>query len=324
MFDLEEACKKIEEQRAFFVAGDEDLLKKLPRGNWIGGTIPYFMDVNGGTCTEEKVFLTEIPDIAKQISIKSYSRDELQCIPADSSENGFSCVVIPAMSDVHITYAKDAVNYKDIFMKAIIGWISGVHLDDLGKITPKVFNGSDGTYSDNEVMAMHFSLPESKMASVGIINLFKMGAGDNITFDADSFVVKDCLVNGERVNFAQYLTENNINTLLPLVADYCGTYVNVSIQGIDRENNTVNLYAPVFEHVNYRIASPVKDYVKEFLDIIPGGDFTPVFSCNCILNYLYSELEGKRTGSMVGPMTFGEVAHQLLNQTAVYLDLIDL
>jgi hypothetical protein len=43
------------------------------------------------------------------------------------------------------------------------------------------------------------------------------------------------------------------------------------------------------------------------------------FSCNCILNYLYGELEGKRTGALKGPMTFGEVAYQLLNQTMVYL-----
>ena len=48
-----------------------------------------------------------------------------------------------------------------------------------------------------------------------------------------------------------------------------------------------------------------------------------VFSCNCILNYLYSELEGKKTGSFVGPITFGEVAYQLLNQTLVYLKIED-
>jgi hypothetical protein len=49
-----------------------------------------------------------------------------------------------------------------------------------------------------------------------------------------------------------------------------------------------------------------------------------VFLCNCILNYLYSELEGKKTGEMSSPMTFGEVAYQLLNQTMVYLTISDL
>ena len=30
------------------IAGDEDVLAALPNGNWIGGTIPYFMGQNGG------------------------------------------------------------------------------------------------------------------------------------------------------------------------------------------------------------------------------------------------------------------------------------
>jgi hypothetical protein len=37
------------------------------------------------------------------------------------------------------------------------------------------------------------------------------------------------------------------------------------------------------------------------------------------LNYLYANLEGKKTGHIVGPMTFGEIAYMLLNQTLVYL-----
>ena len=38
-----------------------------------------------------------------------------------------------------------------------------------------------------------------------------------------------------------------------------------------------------------------------------------------MLNYLYAELEGKKTGSIVGPITFGEIAYVLLNQTLVHL-----
>ena len=45
------------------------------------------------------------------------------------------------------------------------------------------------------------------------------------------------------------------------------------------------------------------------------------FSCNCVLNYLYAGLEGKKTGEFNGPATFGEIAYQLLNQTLVYLTI---
>ena len=52
-------------------------------------------------------------------------------------------------------------------------------------------------------------------------------------------------------------------------------------------------------------------------------DGEPVFACNCILNYLYGKLEGKKTGHLTGPFTFGEIAHQLLNQTLVRLCVYD-
>jgi hypothetical protein len=38
-----------------------------------------------------------------------------------------------------------------------------------------------------------------------------------------------------------------------------------------------------------------------------------------VLNYLHGSLEGRRTGSLQGPMTFGEIAYQLLNQTLVQI-----
>jgi hypothetical protein len=44
-------------------------------------------------------------------------------------------------------------------------------------------------------------------------------------------------------------------------------------------------------------------------------------SCNCVLNYVHSSLEGRSPGGIVGPITFGEIAYQLLNQTMVYLTI---
>jgi len=48
----------------------------------------------------------------------------------------------------------------------------------------------------------------------------------------------------------------------------------------------------------------------------------PVFTCNCILNYIYGELEGRQLPGPRGPMTFGEVAYQVLNQTMAYLQFV--
>ena len=43
------------------------------------------------------------------------------------------------------------------------------------------------------------------------------------------------------------------------------------------------------------------------------------FSCNCILNFLFGGLEGQKIGELYGPVTFGEIGYQLLNQTLVVL-----
>src|SRR5208282_2704103 len=99
--------------------------------------------------------------------------------------------------------------------------------------------------------------------------------------------------------------------------------VNVSLRSVDPQNGRVEFYAPVVSGTEYKLASPVKDYVSEFearlKELSPDN---VLFSCNCVLNYLYSKLEGHRTGDLVGPITFGEIAFQLLNQTLVYIEIV--
>jgi hypothetical protein len=307
--------------KTLFLAGDEALLGQVPKGRWIGGTIPYFMSESGGIETEDKIFVTEAPDCAEDITINFYDEKQLENIPADAPENGFSFIIIPAGSNVHVSYAQNAPNYKNIFMKQIIGWISGVNLANLGKATAKVFNGLTGEKSDAKACVMHLRLPPDRIAEINIINLFKQGDGDLIQFDTEGFSIRDGIINGKQQNFADYILSHNIDTRLPLVANYCGAMVNVSIQEVNKEKKVVNLYAPVFKNVDYKIAFPVKNYESEFLKLLPKEGVSPSFSCNCILNYLYSELKGKKTGNLIGPITFGEIAYQLLNQTLVYLEV---
>jgi hypothetical protein len=76
----------------------------------------------------------------------------------------------------------------------------------------------------------------------------------------------------------------------------------------------------VFAGVRYHHARPVEDYVEGFVSALPRGLTNRVaLSCNCVVNFVNSSLEGRSTGEIVGPITFGEIAYQLLNQTMVYL-----
>ncbi|MBN1894680.1 hypothetical protein JW906_09300 [bacterium] len=317
----QETARKIKDGGTLYLAGDEKVLRGLPAGNWIGGTIPYFMTRSGGQISRDKIFVHEQDASVIKTEIKWYGENNLEKIVDDSPDRGFSILIIPAMSSVHVRYAEEAPNYKNIFYKQIIGWISGVHLDDLGAVTPKVADGKTGELSDQKAIALHATLPDDKIASIGIINIFQQGDGDTISFPEKGFQVRNCLVNGREIQFAEYLKQNKVDTQLPLVANYHGAMVNVSFQKIDEAGRTVHLYAPVFKDIQYKIAAPVEDYVRLFQSHLPEGLVKPAFSCNCILNFLYSRLEGKKTGDITGPITFGEIAYQLLNQTLVYLTI---
>lgn len=325
LFTIEEITTKINAGTHLLLAGDEQILKQLPSGNWIGGTIPYFMSENGGLSTKNRIYVTEIPDYALDVQYQTYNEQTISKIYTNIPENGFSVIIIPAFSQTHLSFAVNAPSYENFAVHPLIGWISGLDLNDLENAKPKVFNGKTKEIMENNAVVMHITLPSSKYAEIGILNIFKQGKGDNIVFLEDGFSAKEAYINAVKKNFQEYILENNINIQLPLVANYYGAMINISIQNIDKKNKKVDFYAPVFKGVEYRQAENVGDYVGQFLNHIPSIDTSKIaFSCNCILNYMYSKLEGKKTAGITGPMTFGEVAYQLLNQTMVYISINDL
>jgi len=210
-----------------------------------------------------------------------------------------------------------------MYLKPVVGWVAGVHLDDIDSVKPRVFNGGTGKDSAENAFVMHVTLKEDKMASINIVNIQEQGDGDTPEFQQTGFATENVLVNGVEQNFAAYLLENKVDINQPLVADYSGAMINVSFQEIDQESNTVSFSAPVFSGVEYKLAKPVSEYVTAFIDALLSQNQVVIFGCSCILNYLYSDLEGKKTPPMFGPMTFGEIAYQLLNQTLVYLVIED-
>ena len=168
---------------------------------------------------------------------------------------------------------------------------------------------------------MHVTLPEGKIAEVGIVNIFAPGTGEPIVFDTTAFEVETARVGGRPVNFAQWLRERQIDTRLPLVADYSGEMINVSFQQVDE--GLVKFYAPVVKGVEYRLAQPINDYRGSLRRALSERPIEPLFGCNCILNYLYGQLEGQAGIPIPGPATFGEIAFILLNQTLVYVTVCD-
>jgi hypothetical protein len=313
---FQEASNLIESGKLIHIAGTETLLKKLPKGKWVGGSTEYFMAESGGKVSGEHLSAIELP--YGEFSIKSYSLTDIKNISTDAYDNGFSIVLIPFDSAVHKEYAQNAATYKDIFMKNIVGWITGLNLNIPGQ-TPIAVDGSSATAYTDKAVALHLKVPDDKMASINILNIFEQDKSSPIiTFDEEGFSVEKCFVDGKETVLADYIAQNKIDTKLPLVGDYAGNGINVSFKAI--ENGVVNFYAPVFKGISYKIAKSIWSYEKEFNSRIAAIKNTnAAFTCNCILNFLYGELEGKSLGAFAGPITFGEIAYQLVNQTLVYV-----
>lgn len=325
LMKIEALSEKIKQREFLIIAADESIIRNLPSGNWIAGTIPYFMDENGGVVSKDHCFVNTITGFAANMQpiITSYDKDSINNIAKETPSGGFTITIMPANSDVASEYSKNAPAYENMFFSPIIGWISGNHLDDINA-EPKVAYNSSSQLRSDQAVVMHVPL-DQQFASVEAINIFERGDGPEIKFLSTGSEVLDCMIDGKPRNLNEYITENNIDVKLPLVGDYNGFDVNVSIKNTDNDDSTVAFFAPVFDEVSYKFARPIGDYAERINKSIEAAQIpTNTFSFNCILNFAYGQLEGKNTGSFSGPFTFGEIAYQLLNQTLVYLKFNDL
>ena len=324
LLEVDEVSALIRRGEVLLLAGAEGRLRRLPRGTWIAGTIPYFMSDEGGVVDRRRIFAETLPRGCEYVAIRCYDERGISRAYADLPWNGMGIMIAPGGSRVHLSFALNAPRYEKFATAPLFGWISGVHLSEIGSARPKVFDGSTGVVLDAHAVVMQVSLPPGKQVELAILNLFEEGRGPAIAFPSTGFVATVADVDGRRCNFAQYVREQGLDTRLPLVADYLGAKINVSFQLVDADRGEVRFFAPVFAGARYHHARPVPDYVDAFVSALPVGIGDRVtFSCNCVLNFLHSSLEGRKTGDIVGPMTFGEIGYQLLNQTMVYVVLTD-
>lgn len=319
IFTAEEVAEMIEQGRKLILAGDEKVLDKLPKGDWIAGTIPYFMGDKGGFFSKTKIHVTDITKHTVSHKLQFYSIDEIDKITTDSYKNGFIFVVLPALQPVHYEFGMKAPYLKNLFINPLLGWVAGVKFEEVGKIAPKVY--INGEKKDQHAAVMHVEIPSNKVARVEIINVYTQGTGEEIIFPENGFDGTYCIINGKKTKFADYLQENNYKDNLPLVSNYAGALVNVGFRWHNK-NGKIDLYAPVFKNTIYKMADNVTNYAAEFRKKLdPHVDID--FSCNCLMNYFNFKLPGEKIPGVTGPITYGEIAYQLLNQTFVYLVIED-
>jgi len=322
MKTFDEVSTLIKEGRLLQIAGNDDLLRKLPKGDWIGGSTEYFMPAEGGIISDTLLFVTEFTK--EQFTISTYGVDTINQVAVEAYDSGYSILIMPFGSEVSMEYALNAPEYEGMYIKNIVGWVSGVRLEVIGQPEhpPIVVNGATGEVFTDKAVVLHLQVPESKAVSINIINIFNTDKNTSaITFDYGGTIVSTCHVDGKEVTFADYIKQNDFDTRLPIITDCFGVGLNIEIVSIN-DDGTVQLGAPVFPNTKYYPAEKIDDYETTFNNaIMKLKNVESVFACNCLSNFLHGGLEGKKLKSLFGPVVFGEIAYQKLSQTLVYVTL---
>lgn len=300
-------------------AGSEQALATLPPGQWIGGTTIYFMTSAGGVVDTDHVFCT-ILDEALEARFAHFQAPSLSKLTAGQYGHGLTYLMVPAFSAAHQHFAVEAPSFPDLYQQPVMGWVTGVPFADIGSQRPQAFFGPSGEKFDDAVLALYLRLPERIRPVLDMVNPFTRGDGPDIVFPHTGFEARDCLIDGVPARIGDHLAQ--CDTRMPLVADYAGTLMNVSVRDTDSATGVARFFAPVVAGEPYRMAQPVSDVRAAYTHGAPAiqpPDTT--LSCICLLNFLYARLEGKSAGGYVGPVTFGEIAYILVNQTLVRMSL---
>ena len=317
LYTVEEVSAMIREGKKLLLAGDDKLLSQLPKGDWIGGTTPYFiLRPEQMVESTEKLFVYSLPDFIEAVEVREYGSLDIKNIYSDAPQNGFTAIIIPFGSSVLSEFALNVTGYKDFARYPLCGWVSGQRLDVITTEKSYVSSGISDTLHSDKAVAMHIALPANKYAEIHMSNSFEQGSGDIITFEHKTLVVKEALVNGVKQNFATYLREAKVDTKMPLVANYSGAMLNTNCFVI--ETDTVYLSSPAFEQVEYRFARQ-----SAFVPEHEIADENVVMSASCVLNYVWPELCGKYIEIINAPAVYGQIAYQLISQITMSVTIGD-
>lgn len=325
LLDFDATVELINQGRKLILSGDASQLSKLPKGNWIGGSIPYFyLENEKGRKDLEHIYVSDFSDLLEDFKIVTYNQDNIQDVSKNGFENGFNFMILPALRDIHLSFALNVPHYENLYQNPLIGLIAGVDLELLEQgILSLTYNGQQLEKYTDQAVVLHAKISDALVARLEIINVFEPSNDISLEVEADGFIVKECIIDGVKTNLYDYIKTRELDISHPLVCDYAGASINVSFQRLDDEKKEVIFYAPLFKGKKYTTAKPLESYVgafKEKARSVLTRESNVVYNCNCILNYVYGELDQHSIG-FSGATTFGEIAYQVLNQTFTYLAL---
>ncbi len=324
LFEQNQVETLIGENRVMVLTAHIDVLKRLPKGNWIGATSPYFY-VQGqkGLMNNDKIFVTDFTPYAKEFNIKSYDKELITTVAENGYKNGFNFLILPSQADITASFSQHSMSYPNVFDNPLVGLVAGAELEEWQEARNiRVFNGQTGASFDDSGVVLHVALDEGQAARLEIINVFEPNEDIVIEVEEDGPVVKDCLINGKQGNLYDFLKERDLLTIsTPFVCNLSGAKINFSPITFDESERTVMFASSLVAGEKFLRAHPLSNYpvaFKDAIESIPEDKDDLIFSCNCLYNYLFGDMEEHDLG-VSGAVSFGEIGYRLLNQTFTYL-----
>ncbi len=322
LYTKEEVIEFIKQGRTMHLSGSEKMLENLPKGNWIAGMTPYFMDEVGKVC-DNKIYVEDFSLIAEEVKIVALDDKEIKDIAKNNTyTNGFIFVILPLESQVYYAFSNNSLEFDNIYDNPVVGYVSSCLFEDYGKVTPKVVIGTDPKLISDKAAVMYVKVNDRLRVRAEIMNF------DTIDFDTPalkfpktSFTQSDCLIDGKPGNIAEYL--ENVNNRLghypQLITSQNGALVNRDIKSVDLEKGEVSFFSPAYDSDEYRLVKPNNNYLRAFNDNLKKK--TDVMACfSCTSYFLLGDFEYQHV-DYNGVYTFGEIGYQLLNKTVVTLEV---
>ncbi|MCQ2251815.1 MAG: hypothetical protein MJZ61_00040 [Bacteroidales bacterium] len=323
LYTKSEVIDFINAGRVMLLSGSEKALEGLPKGNWIAGTTPYFMDTVGKV-SEDKIFVDDFTLIAKDSKLEIFDKNNIKDIAKKGFANGFIVTTMPIDSEVLAEFANHSLEYDDIYNNPLVGFVSCCLFDDFGKVKTYSGTGIDGKLYNDKAVALYVELPEYLAARCEIMNFDTIDENTSkVVFPKTSFVQSDCLIDGKPGNISDYF-ENVVKAKLgrytQMITSQNGALINRDPRVVNTETGETSFFSPVYAGDEYYLVKNGSDYFKMFNDTLKAKKSDVVSCLSCISYYFGGNFEG-RSICKNGVYAFGEIAYQLLNKTIVTLEI---
>jgi len=194
LYSLEETIKLIEEKKILVLSGPKELLEKLPAGNYIAGSSYYFISDSKGIKTDDKIYVDDVTDVAKDFKINVYNKDALKNINKDAFDHGFSYILVPFEGATHNELALNLPFYEDFATKPLYGFVTGASGNHWALNKAIVLDGLHKYISHDDAVVLHIEIAEDKYAEIDIIDPFEPDTSVECKFDETGYVIKDAYI----------------------------------------------------------------------------------------------------------------------------------